>query len=388
MFNISKLGANFNVQNKTGIQKINPFAKTECDTVSFKGKPEQKQQYGTDAILEAIRKCSELITQGKEKIVTEAIALMQAGKVNEAMEQINNASTANGTLQDTPEGAKITAKNWDGSPAEHIFKKVEGFQNLGLIKEVDEAKIAELFTKAFGAQPKTTIGMVGWTNIKPENVQGGCELTKAELTQKYEEAIEEFYSPIDKYFIEVLGIKPSDRALVSSVSYSGVDKALMDLGQKKGINTMTVTPFDYSIYGREEHPFPTIITDTIPQYVDVYGNLADNIIVTGGRDHAFKYDAGNKWLKQNNGVLIPVDVLKDFKGIVVPATINGKIENAAAAAFETFTDPMPAHLIDRFDELPADALKELLKHPAQKALAVAMWDDLLRNGYKYQQKES
>ena len=49
---------------------------------------------------------------------------------------------------------------------------------------------------------------------------------------------------------------------------------------------------------------------------------------------------------------------------------------------------MPAHLIDRFDELPADALKELLKHPAQKALAVAMWDDLLRNGYKYQQKES
>jgi hypothetical protein len=136
--------------NKISVQKNNPFAKTQCDSVSFKGKTTPKQ-YGTDAILDAIRKCSELITQGKEKIVTDAIALMQAGKVNEAMEQINNASTANGTLQDTPEGAKITAKNWDGSPAEHIFKKVEGFQNLGLIKEVDEAKIAELFTKAFGA---------------------------------------------------------------------------------------------------------------------------------------------------------------------------------------------------------------------------------------------
>jgi hypothetical protein len=156
----------------------------------------------------------------------------------------------------------------------------------------------------------------------------------------------------------------------------------MDLGQGKGINTLTVTPFDYSIYGRSEHPFPTLITDTIPQYVDVYGKLSDNIVVTGGRDHAFKFDAGGKWLKQNNGLVIPVDVLKDYKGIIVPGSINGKIENAAAAAYETFSDPMPAGLIEKFKELPSDALKQDLQHPAQKALATAMWNNLIQNGFK------
>ena len=202
--------------------------------------------------------------------------------------------------------------------------------------------------------------------------------------KKYEEAIEEFYSQVDRYFTEALGVKPSDRALVSSVSYSGVDKAIMDLGQKKGINTLTVTPFDYSIYGRAEHPFPTVVTDTIPQYVDVYGKLSDNIIVTGGRDHAFKFDAGGKWLKQNAGLVIPVDVLKDYKGIKVPATINGKVENAAAMAYETFANPMPANLLAGFRYLPADKLKQDLTHDAQKALATAMWNDLLKNGFKLQ----
>ena len=52
--------------------------------------------------------------------------------------------------------------------------------------------------------------MVGWTNVKPENIQGGSSLSKAELTKLYEEAIDEFYSPVDRYFTEALGINPSD----------------------------------------------------------------------------------------------------------------------------------------------------------------------------------
>ena len=147
--------------------------------------------------------------------------------------------------------------------------------------------------------------------------------------------------------------------------------------------SLTVTPFDYSIYGRNEHPFPVVVTDTIPEYVDVYGKMSNNTIVTGGRDHAFKFDAGGKWTKQNNGLVIPVDVLKDYKGIEVPAVINGRIENAAALAYETFSDPLPKGLTDRFSQLPSDISKGDLQHPAQKALAVAMWDDMLKNGFKY-----
>ena len=368
-----KNNINYAFQQKTSFKSV--------DTVSFTG-IEKTKQIGTDAILDLVRKCSDLLSEGKDKLVTDAVSLLQAGKINEAISEINKNAPANGSIEVLENGTKILARNWDGTPIEHIFKNVDGYQNLGLIKSVDSAKKIELFKQAFGIEPKTTVGIVGWTNIKPENVQGGTLLSKAELTRKYEEAIEEFYAPINKYFSS-LGVEQKDTALVSSVSYSGVDKAIMDLGQNKSIPTLTVTPFDYSIYGRNEHPFPTIITDTIPQYVDVYGKMADNIIVTGGRDHAFKFDAGGKWLKQNEGTVIPVDVLKDYKGIIVPATKNGKIENAAALAYETFADPMPKGIVKKFEELPFDSTKTDLAHPAQKALASAMWDNLIQNGFRF-----
>lgn len=386
MFQVTNFGSNsntklngFNRQSNTSFHSV-PL---KSDSVSF-GCKEKIVNYGSDAVLDAIRRCADLLGEGKGVVVTDAVSLIRAGKIQEALGKLYSLAPANGSIQTVENGTKIIARNWDGSPLEHVFSNVEGFKNLGLVRKLDDAGRVELMQKAFGTQPKTTVGMVGWTNIKPENVAGGSSLTKGELTKKYEEAIEEFYTPVDRYYTEALGVKPSDRALVSSVSYSGVDKALMDLGQKKGINTLTVTPFDYSIYGRTEHPFPTVITDTIPQYVDVYGKLADSIVVTGGRDHAFKFDAGGKWLRQNSGLVIPVDVLKDYKGIKVPATVNGKIENAAAMAYETFSNPMPANLLEGFRSLPADKLKQDLTHDAQKALATAMWNDLIKNGFKIQ----
>ena len=110
--------------------------------------------------------------------------------------------------------------------------------------------------------------------------------------------------------------------------------------------------------------------------------MSDCIVVTGGRDHAFKFDAGGKWLRQNKGTVIPVDILKDFKGITIPALKDGKIENAAALAYETFADPMPKGLVEGFKKLPTSAEKEALTHPAQKALATAIWNNLLKNGVK------
>ena len=377
---LSVSGVNFS--NRTNYPKTtnrvsnNPkLPQLKCDTVSF-GNAHKAAVVGTDAILDLMRNCITLMAQGEKTLVHDAISLMQAGKINEAIKEIGKVAPPNGAIIEAAEGTKILAKNWDGSAVEHIFKKIPGFKNLGLTKSVDDSSIPAVFKAAFGYEPKTTIGMVGWSNVKPENVKGGAGLTKAELTKAYEEAIEEFFAPVDEYFVKGLGINPKDRVLLSSVSYSGVDKAIMDYGEKKGINTLTVTPFDYSIYGRSEHPFPTIITDTIPQYVDVYSTLSKNIVVTGGRDHAYKFDAGTKWVNPYKGLAIPIDVLKVYKGIEVPATINGKIENAAALAYSTFSDPIPAGLIAKFSELPDVPEKRLLMHPAQKALASAMARDL------------
>ena len=377
---ISSVSQDVRYQNvKSNYQQYPKYKTLKADTVSFSGK--KIPTIGTDGILDLMRKCADLLAQGHKDLVTDAVSLIQAGKINEAIGEINKFAPANGAIETVAGGTKILARNWDGSPKEHIFRHVEGFQNLGLVNHVDDVQKSVLLEKAFGVRPKTTVGMVGWTNVKPENIVGGTSLTKGELTTKYEEGIEEFYLPIHRYFASI-GVQPKDTALVSSVSYSGVDKAIIDMGQKQGIGTFTVTPFDYSIYGRNEHPFPTIITDTIPQYVDVYGKLSDQIIVTGGRDHAFKFDAGGKWLKQNDGLVIPVDVLKDYKGIEVPAMINGKIENAAALAYETFADPMPAGLLKGCEQLPSDSTKSDLTHPAQKVLATAMWNDLVQKGFK------
>ena len=238
----------FSKINFTGIKKTTnlntnnqPEIKTKpmpYDSVSFGNRAKVAQQ-GSDAMLDFLRKCNELLQQGQKDFVTDAMSLLQAGKINEAIAKISNLTLPNGAIETIESGTKVLAKNWDGSPIEHVFYNVEGFKNLGLIKSVDDARRIDLFNQAFGVQPKTTVGMVGWTNVKPPE---GIDLSKAELTKLYEEGIEEFYAPVDKYFIEALGINPSDRALVSSVSYSGVDKALMDLGQQKGINTLTASP--------------------------------------------------------------------------------------------------------------------------------------------------
>ena len=374
---------NFTGFKKSKTQSLNQFSRLapmKADSVSFSGNINKATQVGSDAVLDFLRKSAELLSKGGAGIVEDAASLMAAGKINEAIALINKMAPASGAMKNIDEGVKIIARNWDGSPIEHVFKNVDGFKNLGLHKSVDDVQKAAIFQKAFGVQPKTTVGMVGWTNVKPENILGGTNLSKAELTKAYEEAIDEFYSPVDKYLAS-LGVKPQDVALTSSVSYSGVDKAIMDMGQSKGLNTLTITPYDYSIYGRNEHPFPMIVTDTIPQYVDVYGKMSDNIVVTGGRDHAFRFDAGGKWTKQNEGKVIPIDVLDVFKGIKVPATINGKIENAAALAYETFSDPLPNGLVHQFDNLPFDITKQDIQHPAQKALTAAMWNELIKNGF-------
>jgi len=73
--NINKI--NFSISNKAqNVKKQNISLKPmQFDSVSFKGN--KAAQYGSDAILEALRKCSELISQGKSDFVVDAFSLVQ-----------------------------------------------------------------------------------------------------------------------------------------------------------------------------------------------------------------------------------------------------------------------------------------------------------------------
>jgi hypothetical protein len=192
---LSVSGVNFsnrtNYSKTTNRVSYNPkLPQLKCDTVSF-GNASKAAAVGTDAILDLMRNCIALMAQGEKTLVHDAISLMQSGKISEAIKEIGKVAPPNGAIIEAAEGTKILAKNWDGSAVEHIFKNIPGFKNLGLIKRVDDSSIPAVFKAAFGYEPKTTIGMVGRSNVKPENVKGGAGLTKAELTKAYEEAIEE-----------------------------------------------------------------------------------------------------------------------------------------------------------------------------------------------------
>lgn len=374
IFNLSNLN-NTKYFQKTNSKCSNSVQAIKYNQVSFRSA--KQKPVSLDAIKTLARGLSDIIgNPDNANLVREAGDLMSAGKINEAIAFISQHSLPNGAIKELADKTIILARNWDGTPKEHVFEHVSGFMNLGLYKDVTPA---EIFNKAFGRNPNVSVGMVGWTNVKPDHVKGGTSLSKADLTKLYVEAIEEFYKPIDDYLLNI-GINPKDRIFISSVSYDGVDKAIMDMGQKMGIDTLTVTPFDYAIYGRNEHPFPTLITDTVPQYANVYSKLSDVILVTGGRDHAHKYDAGNKWLKNADGLVIPVDVLKEYKGIELPGIVNGKIENAAALAYETFSNPLPKDLVEAFKYLPDNSLKQKLTNPAQQALATVMYSRLTKAG--------
>lgn len=341
--------------------------------LSFKGNPEKAVQVGTDALLELAQKLSSALQQGKNKLVTDVMSLVQSGEIRKAIGEMNQNMPPEGFLKETSAGIELSTFNWDGTPITHIFQRVPGFKNLGIVDITNTETAEKVLLDAFGNKPKATIGAVGWTAIKPENIKGGTSLTKPELSKAYEDGVKKFLTPVDDYLIKGLRISSKERALTSSVSYSGIDKAVMDIGEQNKIPTLTITPYVYGIYGREAHPFPTVFTQDIPGYVDLYSKLSDVIVVTGGRDHAFRYDAGGKWLAQNNGLVIPVDILKDFKNIEIPAKINGKIENAAALAYETFENPLAPNLIEEFKNMPSNELKGKLTHPSQQALAAAVF---------------
>lgn len=372
MLNI--INSNYNVNSYNYRNNLPNKSKYSSNKIlSFTGNPEKAAQVGTDALLELAKKLSSALQEGKNKLVTDVMSLVQAGEIRKAIGEMNKNMPPEGFIKETAEHVELSTFNWDGTPITHIFKKVPGFKNLGVADNATNETAENVLLNAFSHKPKATIGAVGWTVIKSENVKGGVILTKVELSKAYEDGFKEFFEPVYEYINKGLGINKKDIGFASCVNNTGIDKALMNISEEKQSPVVTVTPFCYGIYGREEHPFPTVFTQDIPGYVDLYSKLANTIVLTGGRDHAFRYDAGVKWLAQNEGLVIPVDILKDFKGIEVPAKVNGKIENAAALAYETFENPFPPHLIEEFQKMPTNEFKDKLKHPAQQALAAAIY---------------
>ena len=81
MFQVTNFGSNsntklngFNRQSNTSFHSV-PL---KSDSVSF-GCKEKIVNYGSDAVLDAIRRCADLLGEGKGVVVTDAVSLIRAG---------------------------------------------------------------------------------------------------------------------------------------------------------------------------------------------------------------------------------------------------------------------------------------------------------------------
>ena len=77
----------------------------------------------------------------------------------------------------------------------------------------------------------------------------GSSLSKKELSQKYEDAIVDFYAPIVNYLKEN-GAKTSDIGFAFAHSDCGVDKAARQIVEQHNLKGFATTPTEYTQYLR------------------------------------------------------------------------------------------------------------------------------------------
>ena len=218
-------------------------------------------------------------------------------------------ATNSAAIKEVPEGIAVMAEGWD-KPV--VFPKEGGFKWLGWADKPSQLTTNELWTSAYGEQPALVMGAVGNSNIKPEQVRGGTDLSKKELSAKYEQAIVDFYNPIIGYLKEN-GAKAEDIGFAFAHSDCGVDKAARTVVEQNNLKGFATTPTEYTQYLRgtempataefphgyilADCPFPTVLTRNTAQiddYAQVYGKMVgkDNPLgVFGGGQHAYTRDA-------------------------------------------------------------------------------------------------
>ncbi|MBR5303792.1 MAG: hypothetical protein IKU37_03090 [Candidatus Gastranaerophilales bacterium] len=272
---------------------------------------------------------------------------------SEASVELKSILPHSAAIKQTSLGTAVMAEGWK-KPI--VFPSKGSFKFAGWIDNPKEVNTKELWEAAYGVQPPLIFGAVGNSNIKPEQVNGGCSLTKQELSQKYEGAIKDFYQPIIAYLKEQ-GAKSEDIGFAFAHSDCGVDRAAREITETNNLRGFAVTSTRYTQYlrGKEmpaceefpngfimaDFPFPTVLTRDMTQiddYARAYGIMVGKknpLGVFGGGEHAFVRDAKEAFIGTGAAEAIPVDIMRDKFGIVIPATNEkGVVTNAARDMIE------------------------------------------------------
>ncbi len=307
------------------------------------------------------------------------LKLLTEGKFSEAIHGIKEFLPNEAAMKEFSEGFGVMAKGWE-RPI--FFPKKGNFKWLGFADKPQELTTKGLWEAAYGEEPGLIFGAVGNSNIKPEQVKGGCALTKKELSAQYEQSIQDFFAPIFKYFKE-LGVKSEDIGFAFAHSDCGVDKAARGVVEAHGLKGIATTPTEYTQYLRPlegessiitelpnaviaDFPYPTVLTRNVGQiedYADVYSRLVgkDNPIgIFGGGEHAFVHDTREALIGRQGSEWVPVDIMKDKHGITIPATNeDGVVTNAAINILEKVNgSPYEKYRYAFNNYLPSSAVKE------------------------------
>ena len=175
--------------------------------------------------------------------------------------------------------------------------------------------------------------------------------------------------------------------------------------EKHNLKGFGVTPTEYTHYlrGKEmpankefpdgfilaDFPFPTILTRNISQiedYANVYGKMVGKgnpLGVFGGGEHAFTRDAREALIGGGGANSIPVDIMRDKFGVIIPATNDkGSITNAARDMLERVNgNPYEQYRFAFNNFLPNSRLKEdIAQYDPQAAIATAAYAKLAQAG--------
>ena len=344
-------------------------------------------------------------SNSKEPEVQKALDDMMIGIMNgdfrSAVEGMKKILPNDASMKQTSLGTAIMAKGWS-KPI--VFPNEKSFKWLGWADDPTKITNEEVWTSAYGSKPATIAGAVGNSNIKPEQVRGGCDLSKKELSALYEKSIVEFWNPILEYLIEQ-GASPEDIGFAFAHSDCGVDKAAREIVEVNGLKGIATTPTEYTQYlrGKEcppseefpngfilaDFPFPTILTRNLGQiedYAELYGKLVgkDNPLgVFGGGDHAFSKDIKESLISKDGSYTIPVDIMKDKHGIIIEGVDkDGNTRNAARKALDRINgNPYEQFKYAAKYWLPSSRKKEdLMQYDPQMAIATIMYTNLAKAG--------
>lgn len=353
-----------------------------------------------------ISKLGQLFSSKDPAVIAAAkdmIDKLSSGKpLAEASFSVKSFLPNDAAIKETSVGLAVMAEGWERPVvfSNGVFK--------AWIDDPYNVSTNDLWQLGYGQKPDLIMGAVGNSNIKPEQVKGGCSMNKKELSAKYEQAIEDFFNPIVNYLKEQ-GAKAEDIGFAFAHSDCGVDRAARNVIDKQDLKGFGVTPTQYTQYLRgvvmpatEEFPngyvladfnYPTVLTRNISQiedYANVYGKLVgcDNPLgVFGGGEHAFIRDSRESLIGQGYSKAIPVDIMYDKFGIEIPAAIKNDddkmvVTNAARDILERVNgNPYEQFRYAFSNFLPSSKLKEdLAQYDPQAAYATVAYSQLAKAG--------